>query len=237
MRSTRPTAHTSNAASIDSRRRSLVLNARLAPEQGALLRKAMDTAQEAVDNGSAEPLSTGSDVDAHAQLRVDAPRAGGRELPGSRPQADRGGDRHLITVHVDAKVLAADSEGRCELDDGPALAAETALGWPVTPPWSASSGRARDSPRCRTQDPIHPAGHSSGPPSSRWRLLLPGMHQPPLHRRPSHPPLGIRRRDQLGQPRRSRISPRRSEGQATARSAGWRVRSSPRKWRFARASK
>ena len=29
-------------------------------------------------------------------------------------------------VHVDAEVLAADAEGRCELDDGPAIAAEVA---------------------------------------------------------------------------------------------------------------
>jgi hypothetical protein len=32
----------------------------------------------------------------------------------------------VVTVHVDAQVLAAGGEGRCELDDGPALAAETA---------------------------------------------------------------------------------------------------------------
>ncbi len=40
--------------------------------------------------------------------------------------AARSGDHHLVTVHVDAEVLAGDAEGRCELEDGPALAAETA---------------------------------------------------------------------------------------------------------------
>jgi hypothetical protein len=37
-----------------------------------------------------------------------------------------GGDRHLTVVHVDAETLAADADGRCQVEDGPAIAPETA---------------------------------------------------------------------------------------------------------------
>jgi hypothetical protein len=42
--------------------------------------------------------------------------------PGERP----GGERRQVVVHVDAAVLGDDAAGRCELEDGPALARETA---------------------------------------------------------------------------------------------------------------
>ena len=35
-------------------------------------------------------------------------------------------DRYLAMIHVDADVLTDDTDGRCELDDGPALSPETA---------------------------------------------------------------------------------------------------------------
>jgi hypothetical protein len=41
--------------------------------------------------------------------------------------ADRsGGERCQVVVHVDAAVLSADADGRCELEHGPALSPETA---------------------------------------------------------------------------------------------------------------
>jgi hypothetical protein len=36
------------------------------------------------------------------------------------------GDRHQIVVHVDAETLRDSTAGRCELEDGPSVAAETA---------------------------------------------------------------------------------------------------------------
>ncbi|HVE45799.1 MAG TPA: HNH endonuclease signature motif containing protein [Acidimicrobiales bacterium] len=42
------------------------------------------------------------------------------------PQARDGGDRYQAVVIVDAEVLAGDGPGRCEIDDGPAIAPETA---------------------------------------------------------------------------------------------------------------
>lgn len=37
-----------------------------------------------------------------------------------------GADRHQIIVHVDADTLADGCEGRCEIEEGPSMAAETA---------------------------------------------------------------------------------------------------------------
>jgi hypothetical protein len=45
----------------------------------------------------------------------------------ARPPGDRsGGERRQVVLHVDASVLSDDGEGRCELEDGPALSPETA---------------------------------------------------------------------------------------------------------------
>jgi hypothetical protein len=102
---------------------SLVLTARLEPEQGALVRRALEAATEAGENGSAEPFSPGSD--ASARRRADSLTLMAESFLVSGAKA-AGGGRHVVTVHVDAQVLAAGGEGRCELDDGPAVAAETA---------------------------------------------------------------------------------------------------------------
>jgi len=37
-----------------------------------------------------------------------------------------GGDQYLTVVHVDAETLADDADGRCQIEDGPAIAPETA---------------------------------------------------------------------------------------------------------------
>ncbi len=98
--------------------------ARLAPEQGALVRKALEVASEVVDESSAEDPSTGSDTP--TQRQADALVTMAESFLASGPLEGNRGDRHLVVVHVDAGVLAGDAEGRCELDDGPAIAAEVA---------------------------------------------------------------------------------------------------------------
>ncbi|MGI9118525.1 MAG: DUF222 domain-containing protein [Acidimicrobiales bacterium] len=103
---------------------SLVLRARLSPEQGALVVKALECAKEAVDESSAENSSTGNDT--RAQGLANALVVMAETFLAAGPKAGTGGDRHLVSVHVDAEVLATDADGRCQLDDGPALAAETA---------------------------------------------------------------------------------------------------------------
>jgi hypothetical protein len=95
---------------------SLILCGRLAPEDGALFVRALDAAHAVLregGDGSAEPRQTNADA---AATMADLALSG----------ADRtGGERHQVVVHVDEDALAGGGGG-CELDDGPALSAETA---------------------------------------------------------------------------------------------------------------
>ncbi len=95
----------------------VIIKGRLAPEDGALFLRALDTFQGRIrwERGSAEPPRT------HAEALVDiADTALSAKAPTS-------GDRHQVIVHVDHETLAGDDgEGQCALEDGPALAPETA---------------------------------------------------------------------------------------------------------------
>ena len=86
---------------------SLVLEGRLAPEDGAAFLQALDAVRE---RGSAEPQPT--NADALVAMAEAASSGTGRS----------GGDRYQVVVHVDESALG----GGCELEDGPPLAPETA---------------------------------------------------------------------------------------------------------------
>jgi uncharacterized protein DUF222/HNH endonuclease len=100
---------------------SLVLTGRLAPEQGALVLRALDVAKDGLRRqgregrcGSAEPRLTNADAlvaMAEGQLAT--------------PAARSGGECYQVVVHVEAEALAAAESAGCQLEDGPALAAET----------------------------------------------------------------------------------------------------------------
>jgi uncharacterized protein DUF222 len=103
---------------------SLAFSARLDPEAGAQLIAAIE-GMMALQGGSAEPPSLQETPEArHADALVglaEAAMAGGAErLAAHVPE---------VVVHVDVAVLSDDAGGDCLLDDGPALAPETA---PVT---------------------------------------------------------------------------------------------------------
>ncbi len=101
-----------------------VLNARLAPEEGAVVLRALEAARDDLNRGaqSDEPPDP---YDRHATPRVsnadalvavaEASLAGDGEGPGRSA-----GDAHQVVVHVDA------AEGSARIDEGPALAPETA---------------------------------------------------------------------------------------------------------------
>ena len=95
---------------------SLVIRARLTAESGAVFLKALDV--------SAETFS--DPVQPRRALRADALVRMSESFLASGPQEHTGGDRQQIVVHVDAETLKHDHAGRCELEHGPALAAETA---------------------------------------------------------------------------------------------------------------
>jgi Domain of unknown function (DUF222) len=117
----------------------LVLNARLPPELGAVVRKALEAAVEALREPSEPPDVHGyvpaeTDTDESptaAMRRADALghlAAAFLARQGEATGAGSSADRYQIVVHVDEAVLSdvalpLDEEPhRCELDDGPALA-------------------------------------------------------------------------------------------------------------------
>jgi hypothetical protein len=120
----------------------LILQARLPPEIGAIVRKAIETAVEALREPSEPaqpPRQTGPG------FYPDPPSAGSRRADalnliaetylaqrGEETGAGASADRVQVVVHVDRAILddsvvppPADEPHRCELDDGPALALDT----------------------------------------------------------------------------------------------------------------
>jgi hypothetical protein len=105
---------------------SLTIKGRLPAEVGALLIKALQAAEDAIP-----PKDVSAETRLDERLTTQARRveALGRiaeSFIAHGPAELSGGDRQQIIVHVDAQTLKHDHEGRCELEHGPALAAETA---------------------------------------------------------------------------------------------------------------
>ena len=98
---------------------SAVLTARFAPEDAAVVKAALKAAREelSTEDGSAEPLARGP-------LGARSLVAMAESFLAHGPAARK--DRYLTMIHVDADVLTDDTDGRCELDDGPALSPDTA---------------------------------------------------------------------------------------------------------------
>jgi len=116
----------------------LVIEARLSPEQGALVLKALEAAVEQQPGVSAEtPDDDGDDVTAVTREPISARRADAlAEIAegylGSDNVACNTADRHQVVVHVTAETLAATDECDCHvtaetsyLEDGPGVTAET----------------------------------------------------------------------------------------------------------------
>jgi hypothetical protein len=102
---------------------SLEVHGRLAPEDGALLLRALDSLRDSTwkeGRGSAEPRPARQASNAEALVAV-AEAALAHE-----GQGRTGGERYHVVVHTDEHALASGGEGGCELEDGSALAPETA---------------------------------------------------------------------------------------------------------------
>jgi uncharacterized protein DUF222/HNH endonuclease len=143
--------HVTFACDVDG---SLVIKASLPAEAGALLKKAIDAAEDAAfragraaangfstDGSSAEASAVASRVSAETSAGSDHPAPGERPTLGVR-RADAlariaesflahgadvltSGERHHVVVHVDAQTLRDGCSGRCEHENGPSLPAET----------------------------------------------------------------------------------------------------------------
>jgi hypothetical protein len=109
---------------------SLKLRGRLAAEDGALVLRALDAGREALwERRAAETAAADLSAPAREPARPSNAEAlvAVADLALGNPERDRaGGDRYQVVVHVDVQTLAADADGRCELDLGARLAAETA---------------------------------------------------------------------------------------------------------------
>src|SRR5579872_3184758 len=103
---------------------SLILKARLPAEVGALVLKALDAAVKDVSAETSEPEKSKGHPSRGVQ-RADALGRMAESFLSHGPEALTGGDRYQIAVHVDAETLKEGCAGRCELEDGPSLPAET----------------------------------------------------------------------------------------------------------------
>jgi hypothetical protein len=110
---------------------SLSLRGRLAAEEGVLLLRALESGKTALREGRPQaPAADGTSSEA-LQLEEGVSNAEAliavADLALAKADSDRtGGERYQIVVHVDARTLAENADGRCELADGRSLAAETA---------------------------------------------------------------------------------------------------------------
>jgi hypothetical protein len=106
---------------------SMSIRGRLPAEVGALFKKALEAAE---DRLPIEHLPAGTHSEAERlrfrKKRVEALAVVAESFLASCPRDLTGADRHQIVVHVDAETLIRSEAGRCELEHGPSIAAETA---------------------------------------------------------------------------------------------------------------
>lgn len=102
----------------------LVLHGRLAPTQGALVLRALDAAKDVLWRQGCDEEGNCS-AERWGIKNADALVVMAESQLAAAPGARSGGDRYQVVVHVEAESLAADEATGCQLEDGPALAAET----------------------------------------------------------------------------------------------------------------
>jgi len=108
---------------------SMVVRGRLPAEVGALFVRALQAALDSLpipENVSAETFSDSEDLHRSRTRRVEALAVMAESFLATGPKDLSGADRHQIVVHVDAETFQQRCAGRCELEQGPSIAAETA---------------------------------------------------------------------------------------------------------------
>lgn len=105
---------------------SLVLRARLPALVGAILIKALDAAIETLpDNEISADVCAERSIP-YPALRADALAVLAENFLAGSQASSKTADRCQVVVHVDAETLREHSAGRCEIEGGPAISAETA---------------------------------------------------------------------------------------------------------------
>jgi hypothetical protein len=108
---------------------SLEIRARVPAEIGALFRRALEAAEDSLPIPKNVPAGTSADAELQhrsRKRRVEALAALAESFLATGPRDLSGSDRQQIVVHVDAETLKHSQAGRCELERGPSVAAETA---------------------------------------------------------------------------------------------------------------
>lgn len=106
---------------------SLVIRGRVPADVGALFKKALEAAEDALPIPKNVPAGTSFDeMHQGRKRRVEALAVLAESFLAMGPKELAGGDRQQIVVHVDAETLKHSHAGRCELEQGPSIAAETA---------------------------------------------------------------------------------------------------------------
>jgi hypothetical protein len=106
---------------------SLILKARLPAVAGALLIQALDAALESLPENEISAEVVEERPISYAARRADALAAVAESFLGESRSGtpSSSADRYQVIVHVDAQTLREHTAGRCELEHGPSLPAET----------------------------------------------------------------------------------------------------------------
>jgi hypothetical protein len=161
---------------------SLVFKGRMPAEAGALLVKALDVALEEVPILSVPVPNEPTDVSAEtpnvkspaAARRIDALGLVAESFLRHGLEAMKGGDKHQIVIHVDADTLRHSTAGRCEIEHGPSMAAETVRRLAcdasiVSVIWPAASGHSAAGPS--QGDPLNVGRKTRSIPPALQRAL------------------------------------------------------------------
>ena len=108
---------------------SMTIRGRVPAEVGALFKRALEAAQDSLPIPKNVPAGTSlEDEDLHRsrKRRVEALAVLAESFLATGPKDLSGADRQQIVVHVDAETFRHSRAGRCELEHGPSIAAETA---------------------------------------------------------------------------------------------------------------
>ena len=105
---------------------SLTIKGRLPAEVGALFIKALEAAEDSIPRKDVSAETFSDTCPTTGARRVEALGRMAESFLANGSAELAVGDRQQIVVHVDAQTLKHDHAGRCELQHGPAVAAETA---------------------------------------------------------------------------------------------------------------
>ncbi|MFO1469030.1 MAG: DUF222 domain-containing protein [Steroidobacteraceae bacterium] len=108
---------------------SVVLKARLPAIAGAVMIKALEAARDQLHRSDVSAEASGSEPGALPSLAMrsaDALALIAESYLSGGSSDSKSADRYQVVLHVDSQTLSDDDDGCCEIENGPAIAAETA---------------------------------------------------------------------------------------------------------------